>query len=358
VDKKALLIAAGLLMALIVWIASGYLTRDPVTTAESERPVPQPFLVEVRESHAQPTPRTLVVYGETAANRRVVLRAETSGPVVELAVARGARVAAGETLVRLHPAARASRLRQARALLEESRATYDATQTLAGEGFQADIEARRAFAALQQAQAEVEAAEEALRQTNIVAPFAGVLDGTWVELGDYVSPGVEVATLLELNPLMVWIDIPQRVVDYVDADTQTQVRFLDGRRIDARLRYLAVAADPSTRTFPAEVEIDNSAGALRAGLSVAVELELQQVRAHFVSPAHLSLDADGQLGLKTVDDENRVHFHPVEIVRSEADGVWVTGLPEQARIITVGQGYVDAGQTVRTRVVDARGADG
>ena len=68
-----------------------------------------------------------------------------------------------------------------------------------------------------------------------------------------------------------------------------------------------------------------------------------------MSPAAVSLDHDGALGVKVVDDQSIVRFYPIEIVRSQIEGIWVTGLPETAQIITVGQGYVSTGETVRAQ---------
>ena len=65
-----------------------------------------------------------------------------------------------------------------------------------------------------------------------------------------------------------------------------------------------------------------------------------------MQPSTVSLSPEGRLGVKTVDDEDRVVFNAIEIVRAEIDGIWVTGLPETARIITVGQGFVNAGEIV------------
>ena len=47
-----------------------------------------------------------------------------------------------------------------------------------------------------------------------------------------------------------------------------------------------------------------------------------------------------------MNDSGLVEFHPATIVLAEAEGIWVSGLPEQARIITVGQGFVRAGESV------------
>ncbi len=67
-----------------------------------------------------------------------------------------------------------------------------------------------------------------------------------------------------------------------------------------------------------------------------------------VSPAVLVLDAQGSLGVFIVDDFQRATFAPVTIERSETNGVWVSGLPEIANVITLGQGYVNNGQLVNT----------
>ncbi len=77
------------------------------------------------------------------------------------------------------------------------------------------------------------------------------------------------------------------------------------------------------------------------------------VEAHLVSPAILALGDDGRLGVKTVEAENTVAFHPVEVVQAEAQGVWVRGLPDEARIVTLGQGFVRQGETVRVAEAEA-----
>ena len=71
-----------------------------------------------------------------------------------------------------------------------------------------------------------------------------------------------------------------------------------------------------------------------------------QVLAHKISPSLLTLDLEGNLGIKIVNDNGLVEFHPVVITQSDTNGVWVTGLPESATVIVVGQGYVVPGQLV------------
>src|SRR5690606_37368106 len=105
-------------------------------------------------------------------------------------------------------------------------------------------------------------------------------------------------------------------------------------------------------TFRTEIEIDNPGGTIPAGVSAEATIPIARVDAHFVSPAVLVLDEAGVLGVKTVDAANRAQFQPVTIVSATPEGLWVAGLPETVRLITVGHGFVAVGETVRVSLGD------
>jgi multidrug efflux system membrane fusion protein len=73
-----------------------------------------------------------------------------------------------------------------------------------------------------------------------------------------------------------------------------------------------------------------------------------------VSPALFALDDAGNVGVRIVNDDRRVEYHPVQIVRDDVDGVWVTGLPEVTTLITVGQELVIPGQEVELSLEASR----
>ena len=68
-----------------------------------------------------------------------------------------------------------------------------------------------------------------------------------------------------------------------------------------------------------------------------------------ISPAILSLNDQGKLGVRTVTVDNRVEFKEINILEDTKSGMWVSGLGEDARIITLGQEYVFQGQTVNVK---------
>jgi multidrug efflux system membrane fusion protein len=121
---------------------------------------------------------------------------------------------------------------------------------------------------------------------------------------------------------------------------------VSGELVEGRICYLAPVAAESTRTFRLELAIPNGDGNLRAGMTAEMRLAADQITAHVLSPALLTLDDSGVVGVKSVNDRNVVEFHAVEIVGSPADGITVTGLPQELRLITVGQGFVKPGERV------------
>ena len=58
------------------------------------------------------------------------------------------------------------------------------------------------------------------------------------------------------------------------------------------------------------------------------------------------LGDSGELGVRTVDETNQVGFSRIEILEDTTEGIWISGLPEVTKIITIGQEYVYQGQTV------------
>jgi multidrug efflux system membrane fusion protein len=82
------------------------------------------------------------------------------------------------------------------------------------------------------------------------------------------------------------------------------------------------------------------------GGTAELRIPAESVLAHRVSPALLTLDDAGNVGVKIISDGGKVEFVVADIALSSNDGVWLAGLPETATIITVGQGYVASGATV------------
>jgi multidrug efflux system membrane fusion protein len=314
-------------------------TPGPVTNS--------PLSVQVSLTPENQHAYTVVVRGRTSATRTVLVRSETAGAVAGAPVLQGTVVPKGAILCRLNVDAREAGLAQAKAARRSAQLTLDASADLAKKGFRSQTQLLQTQAALDNAQAGVRQAEIALEQTNIRAPFAGVFDHRDAEVGSYLAPGQSCGSMIELNPLLIVGDVPETEASKLHLGASATARLVSGQLLTGRIRYVASDADPQTRTYHLEITVPNPRLAAKSGLSATVKVEAGAGPAHLVPVSALVLDAAGRQGVRYVLENNRVAFAPVSVIEETADGMWVSGLHGPTRVITVGQSYVNEGQTVR-----------
>jgi multidrug efflux system membrane fusion protein len=342
------LLAALVAAAVIVWLASGSIggPQAPKEKQAAQVDTSVPTRVQVRTQRAEPVTRVISVFGRTAPARSVEIKAETNGRVEAIKAARGQLVRKGEVMVRLDLRDRRARLEQMQASVAQYQTAYEGQLELRTQGYVSDTQIAETLARLETAKADLVRAELDLEYMLIRAPFDGFIQERSVEIGDFVRAGDPVLTFVDNTRLIVTASIAEQEARFVTPNQEALARLVTGPQVRGRIRYVAPVADEATRTFTVELEIANADGKLPAGVTAEMRIPAGVVMAQKVSPAILSLDADGRIGVMTVGPENRAAFVPVQITRSEPDGVWITGLPETANIITVGQGYVSTGQKV------------
>jgi len=339
-----------IIAALVAWMASGMTDTQPSSETQEAQKAPAERAqteVQVREMTAESVTRFVELQGQAEADRIATVRAETTGRVVALPGERGTRVKEGDELAVLAMNDRQARLEEAKSLVAQRESEYQAAQRLGEKGFQAENRVKEANAALAEAQARLAQIRKEIEDVRISAPFDGVLETRPVEIGDYVSVSDTVATVVDDDPLKIVAHVPQQKVNRISEGASTDITFITGQTATGSVTLVASVAADSTRTYRIEVDVQNSDQSFRAGMSAALRIPTDTVQAQFVSPALFSLDTEGRLGIKTVDAENKVVFHTVDTIQARPDGVWVAGLPETARVITVGQGFVQAGETVK-----------
>ena len=342
---------AGLLALLLVgWMGSGYIIPTQAAEAEtSDTGQKRAVAVAVMPSQAQDVSLVLTAEGQSEPDRATGVQAEAAGQVVSVSAARGDLVSAGQEIGRVDAATIEAQLLQAQSQLEQASRDLNNAIALQERGLATEDRVSVARAAKAGADASLTAAQEQLEKTIIRAPFAGRLNDLTLDEGEYVDGGDVVAEVLDNDPLTVVIQVPQQTLSRIKRDQMAEVQFITGEERPGRVSFIGANADQQTRTFRVEVTVDNPDSLMPAGLSARIAVPTGQARGHFISPAILSLGTNGDLGIKTVDEENIVGFVSVDIVRAQTDGIWVTGLPDSANIITVGQGFVNAGDVVDPR---------
>ena len=355
--RKTYVTAAVIAVAFVVWLLSGILTADegvtehPTLAQAKERAVAAlddmaPTAVRGRVIHAVTLPERVKVRGRTENKRTVQVSAETTGRVVERPVERGDQVEEGDLLCRIAIEDRQARVTQAKEAVHQARIEHQGSLRLQDRGFQSETAIAQTRARLATVQAQLETARLDIERTRIRAPFAGVVEETLLEVGDYAKSGTPCATIVDLDPMLLVGRVSERDVYRFGVGAAAIGRFATGATVAGPVSFVSQQADPATRTYRVEATVANPDYALRSGITTEIDIHVGETAAHKVSPAVFALDDEGRVGVRIVDSDDRVRFQLVEIIADDDDGVWVRGLPDVTTLITVGQQFVVAGQRV------------
>lgn len=346
--SRSFWIATVVLIAIIGWMASGFILPSEEPEAAAPEAEAKLASVSVTRSTAEPVTLTFSAEGQALPDRDTMIRAESSGDVAELLVRKGENVERGAVIARLTTAQLDADLTRAREDLAVAQREFDNATALLERGVATADRVSSARAALAAAEAQVTAAEEALANARIVAPFAGRIETLGLNEGEYVTSGAEVGRIVDNRPLTVEIQVPQQALNRVKTGQTARVTFITGQTLEGEVTFVGTAAASSTRTFLAEITVENEDGAIPAGISAQIVIPTGEATAHFLAPSSVSLNEDGDLGVKIVE-EGKVAFKAIEIVKADLNGVWARGLPDTAEVITIGQGFVRDGESVNVQ---------
>lgn len=349
-DKGAsgsLWIAAFLVIAIVGWMGSGFI----LPSKDEEEPVVvradvQPVAVAVKMSVAETVTQFYQAEGQAQPDRDTNVRAEISGDIAKVLVSKGQDIEAGAVIARFDATNNDADANRAAQQFAQSQREFDNAEQLLARGVSTADRVSQARAALAAAQAQVTEVEQDAKALTITAPFAGRIETLNIDEGEFISAGSEVGRIVDITPLTVAIQVPQQSLTRLAVGQTATVRFITGEERTGTLTFVGTSAAAETRTFLAEVEVANDDRAIPAGISAEVVIPTGDATAHFLSPSIVSLNTEGTLGVKTVNADNVVAFYPIQMVKAQIDGIWVTGLPETVDVITVGQGYVNKGEIV------------
>ena len=186
-----------------------------------------------------------------------------------------------------------------------------------------------------------------LNRTEVKAPFSGFIEQI-VKPGNFLERGQICATIIQLDPITLIAGVPEYDINKVRIGQNVFVELVTGQKINGKLTFVSKSASPDTRTFSVESQIQNSDGKVKDGLTAEISIEIDKVMAHKISPSILLLNDEGKLGIRIVNNGKYANFVEIIILEDSEEGLWVTGIPEEVEIIIQGQGFVENGQEVIT----------
>ncbi|WP_051378459.1 efflux RND transporter periplasmic adaptor subunit [Derxia gummosa] len=302
--------------------------------------------------------------GEVKARAESRLGFRVGGKIVERLVDFGASVRPGQVIARLDPrdladaeAAGKSALAAAAADYKLAEADYRRSVDLQKQNFVSQAEVDRRRSTLDAARAQQERAQAQLRslgsQTSyavLTADAAGVVTAIEAEAGQVVAAGQTVVRVARADDKEVWIAVPEDRLDAIRALGKAEVRLWSqqGEALTGRVRDIAAAADPATRTYTVRMKLDNPPADVRLGMTATVRFDMQRPGQMVKLPLSALLDTNGQTSVWVFDEaSSTVKPQPVQLGGSEGGEALVGGLAPGQRVVTAGVHVLQAGQKVK-----------
>lgn len=353
------LAAIAVLIGFAAWMGTGEFSSVGSAATETEKKLAAELPKAPTRTVAVITPprvqhaRAIRMSGQTEADKRAVLATRVGGVIASLPVKQGQHVKAGELVLMLDAEEKTAAVETARQLVAQRQAESDAQESLVRSGNSPKLQADIVRSALAAARSQLEAAQAELARTVVKAPFDGVIDRVPVELGSSIMAGAEVATILNLDPIVAKGEIGERDLRYVVLGDDADVKLVNGETVMGTVRYISRDASSSTHTFRIEIAIPNADGVIPAGMTAEITVRATPADAVVLPRSVVTLSGSGDLGIRAVDKDHKVTFHQIDLVDDTPTGLVLGGIPADARIIVAGQDLVSEGDTVEAVEADA-----
>lgn len=375
------------------------------TTAESAADpgkAPEPLAIATSAVESRAIDRYLRVTGSLVADAQAEVSAETAGRVIETPVERGTRVTQGALLVRISPSETAAQLQEAEANAAQIEAklgltagqTFDRTHVpdvmnakasldLADAEFnrmrllvdqkvisQSEFDQRRtqleaarqnyqaaqngadqSYRSLEAARARIALARKAVADTSVRAPLTGLVAERVVSVGDYVTRGAKVATVVRVDPLRVELTVPEQHVSLVKAGQQVRltVDAYPGEEFAATVKFVSPALRSDQRALTVEAVAANADGRLKPGFFATALVRQPDAAPALLVPATAVETIAGTSRVYTVKD-NKIDERIVTLGEKVEDKVEITsGIAKGDVVAADPKGRLSDGQQVKIK---------
>ncbi|TXT21762.1 MAG: transport/efflux transmembrane protein [Gallionellaceae bacterium] len=305
----------------------------------------------------------LSLAGEVRARHEAPLGFRVTGKIIGCSFDLGDTVRRGQTLARLEPddyrlaeragAAGVAENRSALILAEAELARF---RSLREKGFVSAAALDQKQSAFDAAKAKMDAAHSShdqrarqLGYTGLLADSDGIVTEKWCGVGQVVSAGQPVLHLARSGEKEIAVHVPESGLEDFRATGGFAVALnaLPDKTYSGKLRELAAAADPATRTYAARIAVSDADAAMHLGMSATVRT--QAGSGSFIRlPLGAVVSRDGKPGVWKVDDSGVVRATPISVDRIEGDSVRVAGgLAVGDIVVTAGANLLRDGEKVK-----------
>jgi membrane fusion protein (multidrug efflux system) len=289
---------------------------------------------------------TISATGTLRADEAVELQAESGGRVVAINFDEGTRVRKGDLLLKLNDAPLRATLARATQKRELAQAQERRLSTLVAQKLvtQYEYEAIRSEVRVQEA--EIELAQAQIAETEIRAPFDGVVGLRFVSLGAFVNANTRIATLQQLDRLKIDFTVPEKYAAKIRPGNPVTFRTADGQQYQGEIYAVDPRIDSATRTVLGRAVCRNDHGRLLPGAFASVEIRLEELKDALLIPAQAIIPGLDDRSVFVMQD-GKAQRRAIQTGARTVTTVHVlTGLAPGDAVITTGLVQLRAGQAV------------
>ncbi len=295
---------------------------------------------------------SLSLVGSVVANEQVEIKAESEGFVEIIHFSEGQEIAKGTLLVTLDETKLEAALDEGEATLKLSQQTYDRARDLLDSRLISQQEYDQAASRLAADHAAVAGRKRALKEARVYAPFKGIVGARAVSPGQLVNRATTLTWLVDLDPVKVEFNVPERFLSQVQTGQEIDVSVAawPGRRFTGQVFFVAPFVDPETRTILVKAQIPNDQRLLKPGMFASLDLTVEVRSNSVVIPeAGLSQILDGDRAtVMIVDADGMVAVKPVKVgLRMPRRVEILEGLEGNERVIVEGIQKIAPGMKVK-----------
>jgi len=274
--------------------------------------------------------RERVLDGTVGAVNQTTVSAQTSGVVMLIDYDVDDFVTKGDIILRLNDTQQNATLNQAKASQEEAEARLNEAKqefkrvkgvfkrklVAKSDMDKATAALKSAKARLSSSQANVAGAQEQLENTQVRAPYSGLVTRRLVELGAYVNVGQPLMAGVSLDRLRVIVDVPQRLINRIRTNNKARL-ILEGPDFKVvpvgRITFFP-SADPTTNTFKVRIDLKEKVENVFPGMFVKVAFSIGKSK-HLIVP-EIAVAYRGEVtGIYVIDAQGTPHFRHVRLGR-------------------------------------------
>ncbi|MBS0236300.1 MAG: efflux RND transporter periplasmic adaptor subunit [Proteobacteria bacterium] len=346
--KPSIKIVVVMLALSVLWILSGVIFPNNHKLAKTMAGKQQGYKIET--SKATQYQQYITISATTEAEKQVPLKVEIDAKVIEVVAKEGQYLKAGDPIVNLEVQNRKESLAQTEAAFKRAQIEYNASLALYDKQLASNADKALALANFKEAESAYKRAQLEMKRTIIRAPFNGIIDRIEVKAGDYMQAiqGTSVVgTFITKGTIIAVGYVPEKDIGQLSDGESVQLLRNGSEPITGKLHFISRIANPATRTFRVDVWAQSPEDdPIFSGQTVELKIPTATMNAHLVEASVTTMDMTGKLGVKVRDSSGVIQTVPIEIVGEEGGKFWISGLPDEAELVVLGQNYLQDGEKV------------